>query len=204
MVGRLLVSCLWGVAPCPRITHQCLVAANHNSHVDVIVLFRLFDIARVNQVKTIAARDYFSRGLGGFMAQFFFNAVLVDRGVSAHKTVQAIKAELDHGHSLIIFPEGTRGRPGVMAGFKAGIGQVALDFPDLPIYPVYLAGPEKSLPKGSWIPVPFNICMTVAPPVYGRDYRHLDQKDGRKAVAAEIERQIREMEKQESAPPIRI
>lgn len=119
----------------------------------------------------------------------------MDRGAAARKTLDIIRHELNEGYSLIIFPEGTRGKPGIIDGFRSGIGQIAVDFPDIPIYPVYLQGPEKSLPKGSVIPVPFNVNINTFQPVYGRDYLHLDQKDARKEITHEIERVIRSTEK---------
>lgn len=191
-LGRALVSIFLGVENPPRIKDmQCIIAANHNSHIDIMILFRLFDISGVNRVKTIAAKDYFGTGLAGYIARILFNSVLVDRGVSARKTFEVLKKELEEGYSMIIFPEGTRGQPGIMDEFKAGIGQIAIDFPNIPIYPVYLSGAEKSLPKGATIPVPFCIGMKVLDPVYGRDYLGFNRKEGRRMITAEIESRIK-------------
>ncbi|MBA3037291.1 MAG: 1-acyl-sn-glycerol-3-phosphate acyltransferase [Desulfobacterium sp.] len=160
--GRAFISFLLGVENASKIKDgQFIIAANHNSHIDVMVLFRLVDISRVNQVKTIVAKDYFDKGLKGYIAKILFNSVLVDRSTSAIKTFKILKKELEDGYSLIIFPEGTRGQPGIINEFKSGIGQISLDFPNIPIYPVYLSGAEKSLPKGTRIPVPFNIKISV-------------------------------------------
>ena len=192
-LGRLFLTIVLGIEKCHKIQNeQCIVAANHNSHIDILVLFRLFEITRVHKVKTLAARDYFSKGLGGFFARILFNTILVDRGTSARNTFKIIKREIDAGFSLIMFPEGTRGNPGQLAEFKSGIGQLAIEYPTIPIYPVYLAGVEKSLPKGSRIPVPFNIRMKVIEPVFGKDYICDDLRKSRQRVTTEIEKRIRD------------
>jgi len=192
VLGRTAISFLLGVESPPPITdEQCIIAANHNSHIDVMILFRLFSISRVNRVRTIAAKDYFAEGIKGFFAEKIFNTVLIERGASARKTFEMIKEQLNAGYSLIIFPEGTRGLPGVMNEFKSGVGQIAIDFPGIPIYPVCLSGAEKSLPKGTRVPVPFNIKMKVLDPVYGKDYLSLPSKEGRGKITAEIETRIR-------------
>lgn len=192
VLGRSFVSFFLGVeSPPPLAKEQCLVAANHNSHIDVMILFRLFDISRVDKVRTIAAKDYFEKGLKGAIARNLFNTVLIERGESVKKTFEIIKEQIVDGYSLIIFPEGTRGQPGVINEFKSGIGQLALDFPNIPIYPVCLSGAEKSLPKGTWLPIPFNVSMKVREPVYGKDYQGLPDKEGRTKITAEIEGRIK-------------
>ncbi|MEZ5357326.1 MAG: lysophospholipid acyltransferase family protein [Candidatus Zixiibacteriota bacterium] len=193
-LGRLFISVFIGVSSAPKLTDkQCIIAANHNSHVDIMVLFRLFPLTKINKVKTIAAKDYFSKGLLGFMARSVFNSILVDRRASARETMDMFTKEIEAGYSLIIFPEGTRGKPGVIKEFKSGIGKLALDFPDLPIYPVYLSGAEKTLPRGAQVPVPFNITINVLPPVYGREYAGDNPKESRDKITAEIEARIRSL-----------
>ncbi|MBU1055600.1 MAG: 1-acyl-sn-glycerol-3-phosphate acyltransferase [Proteobacteria bacterium] len=193
VLGRAFITLFLGVENSPKIMdEQFIIAANHNSHIDVMVLFRLINISRVNKVKTIVAKDYFNKGLKGYIAKILFNAVLVDRSASAITTFKILKKELEDGYSLIIFPEGTRGEPGIINEFKSGIGQMSLDFPNIPIYPVYLSGAEKTLPRGTRIPVPFNIKMSILKPIYGKDYLSFHSKEGRKKITSEIERRINE------------
>ena len=193
-LGRLFISVFIGVNSAPKLTDkQCIIAANHNSHVDIMILFRLFHLSQINNVKTIAAKDYFSKGLIGYMARSVFNSILVDRRTSARETLDILTREIEAGHSLIIFPEGTRGKPGVIKEFKSGIGKLSLDFPDIPIYPVYLSGAEKTLPRGAQVPVPFTVIIKVLEPVYGRDYLNDNPKESREKITAEIENRIRSL-----------
>ena len=192
-VGRAFLTLFFGIPPVKQITDdQCIVVANHNTHLDTLILFRLFPLNRVNRVKVIAAQDYFGRGIGGFLGRRLFNLILLDR--RATKVLNAIgpvEEALQQGFSVIVFPEGTRGEPGVVQPFKSGIGKLAMDFPELPVYPVYLHGIEKTLPKGGSLPVPFGIRLEVMAPVFGREYLHLDNSPGRKQFAAHLEELIR-------------
>ena len=98
---------------------------------------------------------------------------------------------LGRGDSLIVFPEGTRGEPGVLGRFKSGIGLIAEAFPDVPIHPVCLGGIERTLPRNSRIPVPFSIDIRRLPGVTGRELVALHGAGARKAIAADLEDRIR-------------
>jgi thymidylate kinase-like protein/acyltransferase-like protein len=74
------------------------------------------------------------------------------------------KKAVDAGYNLIVFPEGTRGTPGQMQDFKSGIGRLLEVFPGLPVVPVFLSGPEKSLPRQSTFPLPVWNHIVVGPP----------------------------------------
>lgn len=192
-VGKFLLTLFFGIPAVKPLTEdQCIVVANHNTHLDTLILFRLFPLSRLNRVKVIAAQDYFGRGMGGFLGRHLFNLILLDR--RATKAVEAIgpvEDALQQGCSIIVFPEGTRGEPGVVQPFKSGIGKLALDFPELPVYPVCLHGIEKTLPKGGTLPVPFSVRLEVMAPVFGKEYLHLGSSKGRKQFATHLEGMIR-------------
>jgi 1-acyl-sn-glycerol-3-phosphate acyltransferase len=76
---------------------------------------------------------------------------------------------LHAGHSLILFPEGTRGVPGVMADFKRGVGHLASRHPEIPVIPVYLDGLYRNLPKGRTLIVPFGGTLVMGDPLETKD-----------------------------------
>lgn len=193
-IGRSILSLFFGIpAVKPLPDGQCIVISNHNTHIDTLILFRLFPLHRVRKVKVIAAQDYFSQGIGGFLGRLVFNLILLERrATKAATALEPIAEALRQGFSIIVFPEGTRGDPGVIQPFKSGIGKLAVDFPELPVYPVFLSGIEKTLPRGGSLPVPFCINLVVKPPVFGRDFLHFDPSQARKQCAARLEEIIRQ------------
>jgi hypothetical protein len=68
-------------------------------------------------------------------------------------------------HSLIIFPEGTRGRGDEIGPFKSGIYHLWSKRPDVQFVPVYLANLNRVLPKGEVLPVPFISRVAFGPPL---------------------------------------
>ena len=57
-------------------------------------------------------------------------------------------------HSLIVFPEGTRGLNGEAGPFKSGLFHLSRLRPDVELIPVYLENLNRILPKGEILPVP--------------------------------------------------
>lgn len=192
-IGRGLITLFFGIPPVkPILDDQCIVISNHNTHIDTLVLFRVFPLRRVNKVKVIAAQDYFGKGVGGFFGRLLFNLILLDRrATNVLSALDPIEEALRQGFSVIVFPEGTRGDPGVIQRFKCGIGKLATDFPEIPVYPIVIHGVEKTLPRGDTLLVPFNIRFDVMPPVFGKDFLHGDNSQGRKLFTAHLEEIIR-------------
>lgn len=62
---------------------------------------------------------------------------------------------LDKNHIVILFPEGSHGEPEKVARLKSGIYYLLKERPDVPVYPVFMHGLGKSLPKGERTFVPF-------------------------------------------------
>ena len=61
---------------------------------------------------------------------------------------EQIRAELQRGHSLLIFPEGTRTRTGLLGPLQQGVFRIALEI-GAPIVPVTVTGMYRVMRKGS-------------------------------------------------------
>ena len=143
-----------------------IVAANHNSHVDTILLMCLFPSAVLRKVRPVAAADHFLRApFISWFARRIIGIVPVNRtGFVREDVLAGCKEALGRGEILLIFPEGTRGAAEEMGRFKTGIARLAEEFPEAPITPVYLQGAGRVLPRGAFIPVPFTCSAIVGEP----------------------------------------
>ena len=142
-----------------------ILVANHNSHLDISLLYSALPPGKIARTHPVASRDYFSNPPWLFkMVQFILQPVWVDREESGMAAIKEIQHRLDDGHSIIIFPEGTRGAAGELQEFRSGIGHIASHNPTVPIVPVYLEGPERAFPKAAPFPIPLWNHITIGPP----------------------------------------
>ena len=164
----------------------CIVVANHNSHLDAPVLMTMFPIRRLAHIHPVAAADYFGKTawrrtivMGGMNAMAIARAASPGRDV-LQPTIEALEA----GETLIFFPEGSRGTPGVIGAFKPGIGMMVKSVPGVLVVPVFLAGAERSLPRGRSVPLPLGIDVIIGKP---RTYSPLlDARDIADMVRADV------------------
>ena len=135
-----------------------ILVANHNSHLDTLVLMALFPTRHLHLLRPVAAADYFLRNK--FMAWFALNIIGIvplQRQVKAghDDPLAAASAALQQGSILILFPEGSRGEPERLSKFKSGVAHLVKRHPEVPVIPIFLHGLGKALPKGEAILVPF-------------------------------------------------
>ncbi len=143
--------------------------ANHGSHLDAPLIWACLPSAWRDRTRPVAARDYWDRGaLRRHLAAHVLHAVLIDRQrVSVrHNPLEALRAALDRGDSLLIFPEGTRSPDGRLQPFKSGLYHLARERPTLPLVPISLENLSRILPKHELLPVPFVASLFVGPPLH--------------------------------------
>jgi 1-acyl-sn-glycerol-3-phosphate acyltransferase len=152
-----------------RLPHQgpAIIVANHNSHLDTLVLMSLFPLKRLSYIHPVAAADYFLRNrLLAWFALRIIGIIPIARKMKAHNDpYQAAYTALSKGKILILFPEGTRGEPELMSQFKNGIARLAKNCADVPVIPIFLHGLGKSLPKGESLLVPFFCDVFIGHPL---------------------------------------
>jgi len=168
-----------------------VVVANHNSHLDTVVLMTLLPGRLLDRVRPVAAADYFLAGRAiAWFSRHVLGVIPISRGNGAKDPLAGIQAALDRGEVVILFPEGTRGEPERLAAFKSGVAHLARRNPDVPVTPVFLYGLGKALPKGAVIPVPFFCDVSVGEPLKGGEG---PWAGGRRAFLEELSRRMREL-----------
>jgi 1-acyl-sn-glycerol-3-phosphate acyltransferase len=152
---------------------QFILVANHNSHVDTMVLLSSLPMSQLKRTHPVATATYFGKKKWlELLSNLFVNTVLIQRRdekspeTDQGKALERLMKKLEQGHSLIFFPEGSRGEPEQMQAFKKGIGVLLQKFPHIPFIPVYLKGMGKILPKGSILPVPYDAQVYFGDPTF--------------------------------------
>jgi len=163
-----------------------LLIANHNSHLDTLVLMTLFPPRLLDRLRPAAAMDYF---LGNrLLAWFALNIIGIipvarKRDRKEDDPLAGCHPVLDQGGILIFFPEGSRGEPEKLSAFRSGIYFLARRHPDAAVVPIFLHGLGKALPRGEFLLVPFFVEVFVGEPLRVPS----DDKD---AFMAELDRRM--------------
>jgi glycerol-3-phosphate dehydrogenase (NAD(P)+) len=113
-----------------------IVAANHRSFLDPFVIGTM---AR-RPMYYMAKKELFSKRWQAWILNRL-GAFPVARGSSDEDAMQTAKGILDRGGIVLIFPEGTRIRPGALGTPHRGVGRLALQT-GAPVVPVSVIGTE--------------------------------------------------------------
>jgi 1-acyl-sn-glycerol-3-phosphate acyltransferase len=113
-----------------------IVAANHRSFLDPFVIATM---AR-RPMYYVAKKELFRQRWLAWILNAL-GAFPVDRGAADAESIGTAKAILARGDIVLIFPEGTRTRPGSLGRPKRGVGRLALET-GAPVVPVAVIGTE--------------------------------------------------------------
>lgn len=138
-----------------------VIVANHQSLIDVLVVFRLFVLFTwVSKVENFRVPI-----IGWNMRMNRYIELRRGDRASGSRMLDQCTAELAGGTSVMMFPEGTRTRTGQLQAFKPGAFELARRS-GLSILPLLIEGSRSALPARGWVLTGrHHITVRVLPPI---------------------------------------
>jgi glycerol-3-phosphate dehydrogenase (NAD(P)+) len=135
-----------------------ILASNHRSFIDPFVIGTMVR----RPVYYVAKRELFEFHPVLTWLLSALGAFPVDRGAGDTDMIETAKGILDRGGIVLMFPEGTRIRPGSLGKPKRGVGRLALET-GAPVVPIAVIGTEDV--RRGWRIRPRKVRLRAGPPL---------------------------------------
>ncbi|MDZ7681134.1 MAG: lysophospholipid acyltransferase family protein [Fodinibius sp.] len=158
-----------------KITQPTIVVANHQSFLDLPMLYLL-----PWSMKWVAKKDLFKIPIFGWIV-YMTGQIAIDRqSMRSVQKIDKLVAPIKNGIPAMIFPEGTRTQDGELQPFKNGAFKLAKRY-NFNILPIVLDGGFKAMPSGEWRPACHQkYVISVLNPVPADQF--VDEQELKKAV----------------------
>lgn len=165
-----------------------VLAVNHQSHFDALVLFRHIH----RHMRFVAKRELTKIPVFGHAMRLAGNVIVDRSGSGADKklleeAVHAVRTRV----SIAFFAEGTRSDDGVLRPFKKGAAVFAIDA-QVPLVPAALAGTHQILPKGTLAVRSRPAALVIGDPIDTTGMTHADRDMLTQRAHAAVARQLEE------------
>lgn len=163
-----------------------LFVSNHEGNFDIPVLLssipKPFGFISKKEVKKFPV-------IPAYMEEM--NCVFLDRSDrrSALKSIGDTVEKLQQGHSILIFPEGTRSKGEGLGEFKAGFMRIAKDS-GVPIVPIAISGTSEIMEKNDNKVKPGNVAVKILVPFSAEAIAQEDAKSMVAVVRSRIEKAL--------------
>jgi 1-acyl-sn-glycerol-3-phosphate acyltransferase len=166
-IARLVTGAQGHWIGCPPEALQRIYFANHQSHLDWVLIWAALPQDLRIRTRPIAARDYWTASrFKHWITREVFHAVYVSRQrTDDQDPLEPLLEALRQGDSVVIFPEGTRSNKDQPQPFKSGLYHLAEQFPEVQLVPVWIDNVQRVMPKGEVVPVPILCTATFGVPM---------------------------------------
>ena len=134
-----------------------IFAANHRSFLDPFVIACMSR----RPLYYVAKKELFAHRLTAWFLNSL-GAFPIDRGDADRDAMSTAREILQRGDSVLIFPEGTRTRPGTLGAPKRGVGRLALET-GAPVIPIAVIGTETI--RRGWRIRPHKVSIRAGAPL---------------------------------------
>lgn len=169
-----------GAPPAPG--QAAILAANHLSHADPVLLLALLpappELVGLSDLRWKPVAPLF----------FLYGVIPVRRDRPERALLARLRALLDEGSQLLIFPEGRISRSGALEEARAGIGYLALQA-GVPVVPVAIRGTEQLLTAWRRCRRP-TLTVSFAPPLRFQPEPALPRRCQRQRVTGAVMRAL--------------
>ncbi len=166
-----------------------IICANHTSYLDPLALAAALPYGRLRRTWWAGWTGILFTGRLQRAFSRIAQVIPIDPDRAAASSLAWGGAVLDHGHSLVWFPEGSRSRDGTLQRFLPGIGALLAKHP-VPVVPVHIAGAFAAWPRDRRFPRLHPVTVTIGAPAAGRD---LLGHDAGTSSPEEIAARVREL-----------
>jgi 1-acyl-sn-glycerol-3-phosphate acyltransferase len=126
-----------------------IFAPNHHSHLDTPLMCVAIPEPWRHKLVMAAAADYFfDTRLKAVASALVLNAIPIDRESTSRRASEDIRALIQDGWSLVIYPEGGRSPDGWGQEFKGGAAHLSIRT-GASVVPVFIDGTGSLFPKGA-------------------------------------------------------
>lgn len=170
-----------------------LFVSNHEGNFDIPVILsgipKPFGFISKKEVKKLPVIPVYMEDM---------NCVFIDRTdrKSALKSISDTAEKLKEGHSILIFPEGTRSKGNGIGDFKAGFMRIATDA-GVPIVPLAIRGTADIMEKNNNKILPAKVSLQILEPIEPEILKSLPSQEAIQFVKKTIEQALKNMENQQ-------
>lgn len=149
----------------------CILAPNHTSYFDALFVTSFLKRKTIKSTYFYAKKKHVNNFFMKFLAKRN-NVIVMDINNNLKESIQKLAEVLRLGKKIMIFPEGTRSKTGVLGDFKETFAILSKEL-NVPIIPISIQGAYSALPRGKYFPkLRANVNVDFLHPIYPKNMNY--------------------------------